>query len=238
MTHADMLPPSPAAVAEYFRRKRSAIAELSKEDIAFNERLWVVDMCGLPETEVDPAPIITRDEAAHRDDPFKDTSRFGPVGQYTRCAGCGAVFESLGLRLCAGCCKSSHAPQTTRCQKCSAPLPPRGRKTLKFCSDACRQKAHRGAVVVTDNEGSCHDNEAGRLPGPDTPVTVTLVQADQALTEPLIRNTTPVGCAGCRREFQPGRKDTKFCSASCKQRAYRFGKLAEAQRYALEGTTA
>jgi hypothetical protein len=223
-----MLPPSPAAVAEYFRRRRAAIAGFSKEDIRANEQLWVVETCGLPESYLDPAPIITRDEATRLDDPFADKRKFGPSGQYTKCADCGAVFESLGLKLCTGCSKSSHAPQIKRCRECGAPLPPGGRKTLKFCSDACRQKAHRRDLAVTDLEGE-------RLPGPDTRVSVTAIQADRGFQDPPIRNKTPaVRCEGCRREFHPTRKDTKFCSAACKQRAHRLGKLVEGQRRALE----
>jgi hypothetical protein len=226
------LPPTPALVGEYFRRRRSAIAEFSPDDIRHNERLWVLGICGLPESAIDPAPIITREQAARLDDPFSDKRKFGHRGQYTKCAGCGSVFESLGLRLCATCCKSSHAAQAKRCQACGAALPPGGRKTLKFCSAACRQKAHRESPAVTVSD-------AGRLPGPDTRVSVTPDEADQALAPPSKRNTTPrVRCVGCRREFQPARKDTKFCSPACKQRAHRSGKLAEAQQRALEGVAA
>jgi hypothetical protein len=231
MTGPAALPPSPAAIAEYFRRRRT-IAEFSPDDILHNERLWVIETCGLPESALDPAPIITREQAARLDDPFSDKRKFGASGQYTKCADCGAVFESLGLKLCAACSKSSHAPQTKRCQECGAPLHPGGRKTLKFCSSACRQKAHRGGFAVTDREG---DNLA---PHSDTPVSVTLAQVDQALTAPHIRNTTLARCVGCRREFQPTRKDAKFCSAACKQRAHRLGKLVEGQRRALEGASA
>jgi hypothetical protein len=225
------LPPTPAAVAEYFRRRRSAIAEFSPADVLHNERLWVVEICGLPESALDPAPIITREQAARLDDPFSDKRKFGPRGQYTKCADCGAVFESLRLRLCAGCSKSSHAPQAKRCQGCGAPLPPMGRKTLKFCSAACKQKAHRGGGAVTDREGG---KVGGRLPGPHAPVSVTPAQLDRALTDHSKRNTTPARCVGCRREFQPARKDAKFCSAACKQRAHRSGKLVAAQQRALE----
>jgi hypothetical protein len=55
--------PPPAAVAEYFRRKRHTIAEFAAEDILHNERLWVLDICGLLESYLDPAPIITRERA-------------------------------------------------------------------------------------------------------------------------------------------------------------------------------
>jgi len=181
MTSPAVLPPSPAAVAEYFRRRRSTIAEFSPDNILHNERLWVVEICGSPESALDPAPIITRDQAARLDDPFSDKSKFGPRGQYTKCAGCGDVFESLGLRLCARCCKSSHAVQAKRCQECGAGLPPDGRNTLKFCSDTCRQKAHRRDLAVTDLEG---DKGARRLPGPDTRVSVTTLQANRGLQDP------------------------------------------------------
>jgi hypothetical protein len=210
-----VLPPTPAAVTAYFNQRRRAIAEVTPDDIRHNEQLWVVETCGLPETELDPAPIITREQAARLDDPFADKRKFGPRGQYTKCAGCGTVFESLGLRLCATCCKSSHATQAKRCQECGAPMPPGGRKTGKFCSAACRQKAHRESPAVTAFD-------AGRLPGPDTSVSVTPPQEDQVLTPPSKRNTTPTArCVGCHREFHPARKDTKFCSPACKQRVWR-----------------
>jgi len=228
MTGPAVLPPSPAAIAEYFRRRRSSISEFSPDDIRHNERLWAVEICGLDESFLDPAPIITREQATRLDDPFADKRTFGPKGQYTKCAGCDAVFESLGLKLCVGCSKSSHAVPSKRCQECGASLPPTGRKTHKFCSSACRQKAHRRDLAVTDLEGES-------LPGPDTQVSVTAIQADRGFQDPPIRNKTPaVRCEGCRREFHPTRKDTKFCSAACKQRAHRLGKLVEGQRRALE----
>ena len=161
-----VLPPSPAAIAEYFRRRRSSISEFSPDDIRHNERLWVVEICGLDESFLDPAPIITREQATRLDDPFADKRTFGPNGQYTKCAGYDAVFESLGLKLCVGCSKSSHAVPSKRCQECGAPLSPHGRKTLKFCSDTCRQKAHRRDLAVTDREGG---NVAGRLFRVQTP---------------------------------------------------------------------
>src|SRR5215831_6509226 len=189
-----VLPPSAAAVAEYFRRRRSTIAEFTPDDILHNERLWVVEICGLDESFVDPAPIITREQAALLDDPFSDKRKFGPRGQYAKCAGCGDVFESLGLRLCARCCNSSHAIKQKRCQECGASLPPGGRKTLKFCSDTCRQKAHRGGGAVTDREGG---KSARRLPGPGPRVSVTTVQENRGLQDPQKRNTPPARCAGC-----------------------------------------
>jgi hypothetical protein len=39
------LPPTPAAVASYFTRRRSAIAEFTPDDLASNERLWA-EACG------------------------------------------------------------------------------------------------------------------------------------------------------------------------------------------------
>jgi hypothetical protein len=55
--------PPPAAVKDYFRRRRNSISEFSVEDILHNERLWVLDICGLPESCLDPAPIIMRERA-------------------------------------------------------------------------------------------------------------------------------------------------------------------------------
>ena len=53
-------------------------------------------------------------------------------------------------------------------------------------------------------------------------------------------------CACCRRDFSPRRSDTRFCSAACKQAAYRLrleaaeeeaGRAAEAARKAAEATS-
>jgi hypothetical protein len=135
--------------------------------------------------------------------------------------------EMLGVSVCSACSKSSNGRQVKRCEKCGASLDPTGRKTLKFCSDSCRQKAYRRGSAVTDQEGE-------RSRGPAGPVSVTPAQVDQALNEPQKRNMTAVRCEGCRREFQRPRKDAKFCSAACKQRVYRSGKIVAAGRCALE----
>jgi hypothetical protein len=50
MSTGTCLPPPPAAVAAYFQRRRSSIAEFLPEDLASNERLWVVEICGLTES--------------------------------------------------------------------------------------------------------------------------------------------------------------------------------------------
>jgi hypothetical protein len=44
------LPPTPAAVAAYFTRRRSAIAEFMPDELRHNERLWIVEICGLTES--------------------------------------------------------------------------------------------------------------------------------------------------------------------------------------------
>src|SRR5215471_19502391 len=95
MTGPTTLPPSPAAIAEYFRRRRSTISEFSPDEILHNERLWVVEICGLPESELDPAPIITRERAAQLDDPFTDKRTFGPHGQYTKSGSLGMIPARL-----------------------------------------------------------------------------------------------------------------------------------------------
>jgi hypothetical protein len=112
------LPPLPWAAAAYFRRRQSAIAELSKADIASNERLWAEESRGVPLAET---PILSRDEAARLDDPFKDC-RFGPVGQFTACRGCGLTFESRGLKLCPDCYPALGDPVERKSQ---APPPAR-----------------------------------------------------------------------------------------------------------------
>src|SRR6516225_6667714 len=107
------------------------------------KRLWHVEICELPEETLNPGPIITRDQALQLDDPFADKRKFGPNGQYAKCEHCRAVFESLGFRRCSACSKSSSGVRVRCCEECGASLPPTGRKSLRFCSDACRQKAQR-----------------------------------------------------------------------------------------------
>jgi hypothetical protein len=226
-----VLPPSPAAVAEYFRRRRSTISEFSPDDILNNERLWVVEACGLPESALDPAPIITREEAARLDDPFSNKRKFGPRGQYTKCAGCGDVFESLGLRHVPVAASRATPPRRSAARNVAPPCLPTAEKP----SSSARMPAVRKLIA---GEPPLRILRPDILRDRNTRVSVTPVQADQALTDPPIRNTTAARCVGCRREFQPRRKDTKFCSAACKQRTYRLGKLVEGQRRALEGASA
>jgi hypothetical protein len=51
------LPPPPAAVAAYFQRRRSSIAEITEENIAFNERLWT-EICGASTTGTACGPQV------------------------------------------------------------------------------------------------------------------------------------------------------------------------------------
>jgi hypothetical protein len=99
---------------------------------------------------------------ARLDDPFADRTRFGPVGQFTICRGCGLTFESRGLRLCSDCYAVLGDPVERRvvsgadrpvrkqgCRVCGGDLPvyrPDGRKkqaTSLYCSVACRSRAQR-----------------------------------------------------------------------------------------------
>jgi hypothetical protein len=51
---SSVLPPTPHAVAGYFaKRRRGSLTEFSDAEIWHNERLWVVEICGLPESELD-----------------------------------------------------------------------------------------------------------------------------------------------------------------------------------------
>jgi hypothetical protein len=107
---------------------------------------------------------------ARRDDPFADRPRFGPVGQFIACAGCGLRFESRGLRYCPDCylvlgdpverktpSAAARAVRKQVCQGCGGDLPAylangrNARQATVFCSDACRARAHRSRTRVTDN---------------------------------------------------------------------------------------
>ena len=210
-----ILPPPYAAVADYFQRRRSSLSAFMPEDILHNERLWHVEICGLPEETFIPGPVITREQAQWLDDPFSDKRRFGPIGEYAKCRRCHAVFESRGLGLCSTCSQSSSGKRVRECEECGASLPPGSRKDLRFCSDRCRQKAHRRDLSVTDN------SEGGTLTAKPSKA-VTTTQENRGLPDPEIRNAHPSArCPTCNRPFQPPRKDAKFCSDACRQRAYR-----------------
>jgi hypothetical protein len=135
-----------------------------------------------------------------RDDPFSDRTRFGPVGQFTTCVGCGLTFESRGLRLCPDCyaamgdpverkagCGAERAVRKQVCQGCGGDLPAysatgrKVRQSVIFCSPACRLRAHR------KNGSSETDNRPGRLEIADAPLAATQTrQASPTLSaEPL-----------------------------------------------------
>jgi hypothetical protein len=216
---ARTLPPPPAAVTEYFCRRRHTLSGFSLEDIVHNERLWHVEICGLSEETFNLGPIVMREQALQLDDPFADKRKFGPHGQYAKCEHCRAVFESLGLRLCSVCSKSSSGIRVRCCEECGASLPPTGRKSRRFCSDACRQKVRRREPSVTDFV-TLTPREVPRIPEPS--VSVTAPKAEQGLSDPKIRNApSPTRCPACERSFQPARKNAKYCSDACRQRAYR-----------------
>jgi hypothetical protein len=240
------LPPTPAAVVEYFHRRRRAIAEFSPDDILHNERLWCDEICGQPESALDPAPIITREPAASLDDPFADKTKFGPVGQFTKCRGCALTFESRGLQLCPDCYavlgdkverkipSAADRPVKKRpCQQCGGDMPAyhsdgrRVRTSARFCSESCRQRyafvraKQPPQPALAEGQISVSRNEGTRGVGGSA--------SRNAESQPAPRR-----CEGCRHQFQPTRKDTKFCSAACKQRAYRSGKLVSGLALAAE----
>jgi hypothetical protein len=162
---------SPAALAEYFRRKRRPIAELERDDVIHNESIWA-QVCGLLGGEADPSPILSRDEAARLDDPFRDHRRFGPIGQFVSCIGCGLTFETRGLRLCPDCypvlgdkderkvpSSASRPVRKQVCRQCGGDLPayrPDGKKarsTSLYCSKACGWRAWRDQQTAREHSG-------------------------------------------------------------------------------------
>ena len=50
-----------------------------------------------------PEDELIREHARRLDDPFRNSLKFGPNGQYRMCDLCGGTFESRGLRLCPDC---------------------------------------------------------------------------------------------------------------------------------------
>jgi hypothetical protein len=116
---------------------------------------------------------------ARLDDPFSDRTRFGSVGQFIACRGCGLMFETLGLRYCPDCYQvlgdpverkmPSAAARPVRkqtCRQCGGDLlayRSNGKKTQAtnlYCSEACKQRAKRARgdsrrVSACDNRPSC-----------------------------------------------------------------------------------
>jgi hypothetical protein len=114
MSTGTCLPPPPAAVAAYFARRRSSIAEFMPEDLTANERLWVVEICGLTE----PATAAT-EEAENGGSTSAEAS---PVVQSSDppCGHCGQP----------------------PCRACGQPFQPR-REWSRYCSAGCKQRAKR-----------------------------------------------------------------------------------------------
>jgi hypothetical protein len=186
---AERLPPAPVEVARYFLQRRSRIAELAAEDIHSGERLWA-EICGVPYIET---RVMSRDEAARLDDPFREGAKYGPVGQLSNCRGCGLKFESRGLRFCPDCYSAlgdpaertaaSAAERSVRkqtCRQCGGDLPRYGagaRKrmvTAVFCSPVCKARARRQRHRVPANRPS-----GATLPGAGLPGTKTALASSQ-----------------------------------------------------------
>ena len=56
------LPPPPDAVHSYFARRVHSLSGWTPEEVTANERLWHVEICGLPEAtfrSAEPAPSVT-----------------------------------------------------------------------------------------------------------------------------------------------------------------------------------
>jgi hypothetical protein len=114
MSTGTCVPPPPAAVAAYFARRRSSIAEFTPEDLADNERLWRVEICGLPESAT-PA-------AGEAENGGSTSAEASPVAEPPDPS-----------------CRAHGEP---RCYDCGQPFQPR-RQWSRYCSAGCKQRAKR-----------------------------------------------------------------------------------------------
>jgi hypothetical protein len=115
------LPPTPALVGEYFRRRRSTLSNFTEVDLEANERLWRQTCEELVETAEKPVGAgrggVTHEAADVRQPPIPVTHQEGVI----------AFPLPNGTRECA------------TCRKAFKPY----RKEVAFCSGRCRQKAYR-----------------------------------------------------------------------------------------------
>lgn len=100
-----------------------------------------------------------------------------------------------------------------RCEFCGSPLPSGSRSSARFCSVKCKQAAYRRRA---DPETGTIQREAERIR--------KSVQTKQAT---LIERT----CGTCKHTFsvEATRINTEYCSAACKQKAYRQRKAQAEQ---------
>lgn len=124
-----MLPPSPAAVADYFRRRRYTLTEFSPDDIMHNERLWVVEICGLPDPASEPSEMPSEGGSAGRGSMTGSREVLGALPVPVTHQDAGAIPFSL----------TEGAPICLVCRKAFSPR----RKDAKVCSNRCHKRASR-----------------------------------------------------------------------------------------------
>jgi hypothetical protein len=116
-----MLPPTPAAVAAYFAQRRGSLAGFTPDEVRNNERLWLVEVCGLsepPESEA-RAPAPAREGRALE---AEDGGSMEPE-----------VVPAI------------HAANS-HCGACGQPFQPR-REWSRYCTVNCKQRAKRARRV-------------------------------------------------------------------------------------------
>lgn len=112
-----------------------------------------------------------------------------------------------------------HKPTTLypHCPVCGKPVILNKRRTTYYCSDACRQKAYRDRRTTPMERA------------------ITRKESAKKAVETKRSMDMHVTCVECERSFMVDltRAATQYCSAACKQKAYRR-RLAEKAAYRAE----
>jgi hypothetical protein len=99
------------------------------------------------------------------------------------------------------------------CHDCRAPRRPWGEPVP--CAGGC------GLLVTSPyDDRYFHNRPRGERLVPGVTVCGGVRCADRAYNARR-RKSAPTSCAGCGETFTPKRSDARYCSAACKQRAYR-----------------
>jgi hypothetical protein len=119
------LPPPPDAVRSYFALRVHSLSGWTPEEVTANERLWHVEICGLPEATFrspEPAPSVT---TQNRIPPIEKSENGGSKPA-------GVVREP----------PTNVTPLYRACEECRRPFRPT-RPWSTFCSPRCKQRAKR-----------------------------------------------------------------------------------------------
>jgi hypothetical protein len=120
------LPPTPAAVAAYFKQRRGSLTELTPEDARHNERIWLVGACGLSESEAAALMAGAPSPAAAM-----------PIGAALEAENGGSRAEEV-MPVIQG--------PDPRCNACGQHFQPR-REWSRYCTVNCKQRAKRARRV-------------------------------------------------------------------------------------------